>query len=81
MECGPGPTTITVRVVPGARKSEVVGVTDGVLRVRVAAPAVDGKANDELLRLLAEHFGVRARRLTITKGAHHRTKLIAIDPT
>jgi uncharacterized protein len=74
------PPTIEVRVVPGARQSEVTGPIDGVYRVRVAAPAVDGKANKELLRVLAAHFVVRERRLTITTGMHHRTKVIAIDP-
>lgn len=70
--------TIEVRVVPGARRSEVVGEVDGVLRVRVAAPAVDGKANRELLRILAEHFGVRSRQVTIERGTHHRDKVVAI---
>lgn len=72
------PSTINVRVVPGARRSEVVGETDGVWRVRVAAPAVDGKANRELLRVLAEHFGVKPRDIAIVRGDHSRTKVVTI---
>lgn len=55
-----------------------MGEVDGVLRVRVAAPAVDGKANRELLRVLAAHFGVKARDLTIERGEHHRNKVVSI---
>jgi hypothetical protein len=69
---------IEVRVVPGARRSEVLGEADGVLRVRVAAPAVDGKANIELARVLAAHYGVKPRDVSIERGMRHRTKLVTI---
>ena len=52
---------------------------DGVLRARVAAPAVDGAANEALLRLLADELGVPRRDVRLVAGATARTKVIAVD--
>jgi uncharacterized protein YggU (UPF0235/DUF167 family) len=57
----------------------VDGVVDGVLRARVAAPAVDGAANAALLRLLADALDVPRRDVRLVAGATARTKLIAVD--
>jgi uncharacterized protein (TIGR00251 family) len=70
--------SLTIRVQPGARRSEVVGPHGDALRIRVAAPAVDGKANAELVRFLAEHLGVPARAVEITRGHTSRTKVVHI---
>ncbi|HMT07444.1 MAG TPA: DUF167 domain-containing protein [Pyrinomonadaceae bacterium] len=70
--------TITVRVVPRASKSEVVGEIDGVLKVRIAAPPVDGAANAELVKLLAKHFSVSKSSVEIVSGATSKTKIIRI---
>jgi uncharacterized protein len=51
-----GSITFNVRVIPRASRSEVVGELDGCLKVRVAAPPVDGAANEELVKLLAKLF-------------------------
>ena len=71
--------TITVRVVPRASKSEVVGEIDGVLKVRVAAPPVDGAANAELVKLLAKHFEVAKRSIELIAGEAGRVKRIRIS--
>ena len=55
------------------------GAVDGVLRVRVAAPAVEGAANQALIRLLADELGVPRRDVRMVAGATGRTKLIAVD--
>ena len=68
-----------MRVQPGASKDEVVGFQDGVLRVKVAAPPVRGRANAALLALLAELLGVSKSRLSIVRGEASRTKVIAIE--
>ncbi len=60
--------TFGVRVVPRASRSEIAGEHDGVLRVRVNAPPVDGAANEELVRLLSKAFGVPIRQVEITSG-------------
>jgi len=52
---------------------------DGVLRARVAAPAVDGAANAALLRLLADALDVPRRDVRLVAGATARTKVIAVD--
>ena len=52
---------------------------DGVLRARVAAPAVDGAANEALLRLLADELGVPRRDVRLVAGTTARTKVVAVD--
>lgn len=68
---------ITVRVIPNARRNEVI--TEGsVLKVRVSAPAVEGKANEAVVDLLSEFFKVKKRCIRIVKGAKSREKIIEI---
>jgi len=57
----------------------VEGVADGVLQVRVAAPAVEGAANTALVRLLADELGLAIRDVRIVAGARGRQKLVMID--
>jgi len=66
-------------VSPGARRSEIVGVADGRLRIRVAAPAHEGRANAELLRFLAAQLDVPRRAVSLAAGAGSRRKLVRID--
>ena len=68
-----GALLFTVRVVPRASASGVVGEHDGALRVRVAAPPVEGAANEELIRTLARALNVPSRAVEITSG--HASKL------
>lgn len=70
--------SIAVRVVPGARKSEIAGLMGDRLRIRLQAPAVEGKANVELQRFVAVVFGVRRSAVTILRGEHARDKTILI---
>lgn len=55
------------------------GVLDGVLRARVAAPPVEGAANQALLRLIADELGVPRRDVRMVAGAGGRTKVVAVD--
>ncbi len=71
--------TLEVRVIPKASKSEVVGLCEGVLRVRIAAPPVEGKANRTLVVLLAERLGLRPGDVRIIRGASSRNKLVCIE--
>ena len=70
---------ISLRVHPSAARSEVVGFTDGMLQVRVAAPPVKGQANRELIALLSKALAVGKSALTIVKGHTSRSKVIAVD--
>ncbi|HEX5832564.1 MAG TPA: DUF167 domain-containing protein, partial [Pyrinomonadaceae bacterium] len=63
-----GQVVFKVQVVPRASRSEVVGEHNGALRVRIAAPPVDGAANEELIRILAKTFSVSRRVVKIVSG-------------
>lgn len=70
--------TLSVWVQPGARGTSVAAAGD-VLRVRVAAPPVEGRANDELRRVLARRLRVPASAVTVVRGAASRRKLVAVE--
>jgi uncharacterized protein (TIGR00251 family) len=72
-------TTIAVRAQPGARRDEIVGLRDGVLIARVSAPALEGRANQALCRLLARSLGVRRSQVSIVQGERSRDKLVRIE--
>jgi uncharacterized protein (TIGR00251 family) len=69
---------LTLHVQPGARRTAVAGVHGGALRIRLAAPPVEGKANAALLRYLAEAFGVPQRAVALVRGAASRHKTVRI---
>ncbi len=71
-------TTLTVHVVPRARRTEVAGRHGDAIRIRLAAPPVDGAANAELVRFLAERLGLPRRAVAIRSGATGRRKTVAI---
>lgn len=73
-----GSARIAVRVVPGARKTEVADTTGESLRLRIAAPPVEGKANDEVCAFLARELGVRASAATILRGDKSRDKSVTV---
>lgn len=73
-----GALTFMVRVVPRASRSEVAGEHGGALRVRVAAPPVEGAANEELARTLARAFGVPGRAVEIVGGHSSKTKRVRV---
>jgi uncharacterized protein (TIGR00251 family) len=70
---------LTLHVQPGASRTGVTGLHGDALRIRLAAPAVDGKANAELVRFLAEAFGVPRRQVTLVHGDTSRLKVVRID--
>ncbi len=69
---------IRVRAVPGARTSAIADTGSTELRLRLAAPPVDGKANTELQRFLGKTFKVRRTAVAITSGATARIKTVVI---
>jgi len=71
--------TIQVKVKPNSRHSELAESADGTWIARVKAPPVDGKANAELVELVAAHFGCRKSAVTIRSGASGRMKLVRIE--
>lgn len=73
-----GGVTIAIQVVPRARRSEVAGPQGDRLKVRVAAPPVEGAANEALLAFLAQALGLRKRDLELVAGERGRRKLVRI---
>lgn len=72
-------TRIDVRLTPRASRTEIRGFERDVLRVRVTAPPVDGRANAALLEVLARALGVPKRDVRIVAGETARQKVVAID--
>jgi hypothetical protein len=70
---------VRVRLTPRGGVNRVDGVLDGMLRVRVAAPPVDGAANDALVRLLARELRVPRSRVVLVSGAGARIKVLTVD--
>jgi len=70
--------TFNVRVVPRASRSEIAGEFDGALRVRLAAPPVDGAANRELIRVLAKELKVPQNSIDIVAGLASKSKTVSI---
>jgi uncharacterized protein (TIGR00251 family) len=69
---------LTVRVVPKASRSRILGLADGALKVAVAAAPEDGKANAALVEILAEALSVAKRDVALAAGAASRRKLIYV---
>lgn len=72
-------TLLLVSVVPNAKRTELVGLHDGALRVRLAAPPVDGKANDCLSAWLAAELGLPKRAVSLVRGQTARVKQLQVD--
>ena len=70
---------ISIRVRAGAHRDEILGVKDGVLLLRVAAPAHEGRANRALCRLLAGRLEVAPSRVAIVRGQRSREKLVEVE--
>jgi uncharacterized protein (TIGR00251 family) len=68
-----------IRVVPRASRREIAGVQDDALKLRITAAPVEGKANEECIRLLAEVLGVKKVQVTIIAGHTSRTKTVAVE--
>jgi uncharacterized protein len=70
---------LELHVQPGAARTEFAGEYGGRLKLRLAAPPVDGKANDALVAFLAEYYGVPKRNVRILAGTSSRRKRILIE--
>ncbi len=70
---------LSIKVKPNAKRSELTENADGSWLATLAAPPVDGKANAELIRLVAAHFDCPRTAVSIRSGASGRLKLVSID--
>lgn len=69
---------LTVRIHPNARRNEIVGLYGDALKIKVAAPAVDNKANAALVEFLGETLGLPKSAIIIRRGSSSRSKLLEI---
>ncbi len=70
--------TLTLHIQPGAKRSELAGLHGEALKIRLAAPPVEGRANEALLKFVAELFGVPVRQVELKQGGQSRHKVVAI---
>ena len=81
IDVGDGGVFLRVHVQPRASRSEVAGLHGDALKVRLHAPPVDGAANEELIRFLADALGLRRDAVTLVSGATSRAKLLFVRAT
>ncbi len=70
---------LSVKVAPNTSRNEIVGIKEGVVYIKVAAPPDKGKANKELIAFLADNLGIKKSALLIVKGQTSRHKTIVIE--
>lgn len=70
---------VSIYVQPRASKTEVAGTHDGCIKVRLAAPPVDGAANAALVEFVAERLGIAKSRIRLVSGASSRRKVLEIE--
>ncbi len=70
--------TLTLHIQPGAKRSEVAGLHGDALKIRLAAPPIEGRANEALLRFIAERFNVSLRNVELKQGAQSRHKRVEV---
>ena len=75
---GDGRITLTLHIQPGAKKTECAGRHGDALKIRLAAPPVDGKANDALIRFIAENLGLAKSAVTLKSGQTSRRKVVEV---
>lgn len=71
-------TTLLLQIVPNARKSEILGMVDHRLKIKISAPAIEGKANQELIRFLAKEFSIPKRDIEIVSGESSKFKKVRV---
>ena len=79
MREGDGAVRFAVHVQPRASRSEIVGMQGGAIKVRLAAPPVDGAANEALVELIATSLDVPRRAVRIVSGATSRAKTVEVE--
>lgn len=71
--------TLTLHVQPGAKRSEINGLHGDALKIRLAAPPIDGRANEALIKFIAELFDVPQRQVELKQGGQSRHKVVAVS--
>ena len=75
---GDGAISLTLHIQPGAKKTEFAGLHGDALKIRLAAPPVDGKANDALIRFIADTLGLAKSAVSLKSGQISRRKVVEV---
>lgn len=75
----PGGVRLAVQITPNAKKTEVIGVLDDALKLKLQAQPIEGKANEALVRYLADALSVPRSAVTITHGHTSKRKLVEVQ--
>ena len=70
--------SLTLHVQPGAKRTEISGLHGEALKIRLAAPPIEGRANEALLRFIADTFGVPMRQVELKQGGQSRHKVVMV---
>lgn len=73
--------TLAVKARPGAKKNALLGIEAGMLKVSITAPPEDGKANEAIVELLRDAFGLKRSEVELLRGKTHRNKVILLRKT
>jgi uncharacterized protein (TIGR00251 family) len=76
-----GSLVLSIHAQPGARRTEIAGLHGDALKIRVAAPALEDRANEALIAFIAEKLGIAKRDVMLASGAKSREKRFAISAT
>lgn len=71
--------TISCKVIPNAKRNKITVLSDGCFKIHLTAPAVEGKANKALIKILADYFDVAKGKIQITRGERGRNKIVCVD--
>lgn len=77
-QAGDGRITLTLHIQPGAKKTEFAGLHGDALKIRLAAPPVDGKANEALIKFVAEVLGLPKSAVSLKSGQTSRRKVLEV---
>ncbi|MEW6608707.1 MAG: DUF167 domain-containing protein [bacterium] len=68
-----------IKVIPKASKNEILELTDGLLKIKVTAPPVEGAANEAVIKLLARELGLKKSQMAIVQGQKSKIKTIELN--
>jgi uncharacterized protein (TIGR00251 family) len=70
--------SLTLHVQPGAKRTEITGLHGEALKIRLAAPPIEGRANEALMRFIADTFDVPLRQVELKQGGQSRHKVVLV---
>lgn len=76
---GPEGIIFNLRVIPRSSRCEITGIQNDALKLKITAPPVEGKANEECIRFLSDQLGIKKNRIAIKAGHKSKNKTIAIS--